>query len=927
MRSHPGLVLLPLLLAGPAYADTQLGLRVPPGFEVTEYADSRLANDIFCMTLDPHGRVVVSGRGYIRILVDDDGDGRADRAIDFAGGPRDGAQGLLWEGDALYVVGDGGLRRYRDADGNGRADGPSELIRAVKTGGEHDAHALRRGPDGWLYLLCGNMAGIDRRFADLPTSPIRDPVAGGVVRFTPDLKHSEVVADGFRNPYGMDFNTDGELFTFDSDNERCVSLPWYEPIRFYPVIPGGHYGWQAPQHTQFWRMPPYFPDVVAPLATFGRGSPTGVVCYRHVQFPAKYRGGLFLLDWTFGRVYFVSLKRSGATYTCTKEVFLEAVGDNGFAPTAAVVHPVTGDLYIAIGGRGTRGAVYRIRYTKGARTLTAAEREAWRIRPRKDRDPELLEAKWGPLAADSARVDRDPDGVLSRALPLIPEPERSPEVRLAAVRLVQRALGGLMSPKAKGRVWEGYSARLAPLNPERVGRAAPVLRQAFPSGHADLDREVSRTLAVIEDDDPGILGKVAGKLTPESDPVEDVHYLIVFARLRASRTPVLTRRIAAALLALDRKLTERHLNRDTNWPLRVGEMYAELARKDPGLNAALLEDPAFGRPDHALFAHCPGFDRRRAAEIFLARAAKDDDYPWTPSLVSLLDSLPLERTRPLLRQLWDRGGLEDAVLPLLAREPVAEDREKYLRGLESPQPATVLLCLEELEKLPDRADGKQLLALVRALRRLPPDRAEDRLRGRLGRYLARLTGQRKLGADREVWTAWLTRTHPDLAARLGGADGVDVAGWARRLGALDWSAGDRERGRAVFQKANCAGCHSGSQALGPDLHGVTGRFSRADLFTAILRPSKDVSPRYRTTQVVTTGGKVYQGLIIYEAVDGVILQTGPATTVRVAGDQIAERRLTDTSLMPAGLLDRLSDRELADLYAYLKGLGSGTPPR
>ena len=26
--------------------------------------------------------------------------------------------------------------------------------------------------------------------------------------------------------------------------------------------------------------------------------------------------------------------------------------------------------------------------------------------------------------------------------------------------------------------------------------------------------------------------------------------------------------------------------------------------------------------------------------------------------------------------------------------------------------------------------------------------------------------------------------------------------------------------------------------------------------------------------------------------------------------------------MPAGLLDRLSDRDLADLYAYLKGLGS-----
>jgi putative membrane-bound dehydrogenase-like protein len=917
MRLPHWLLVVILLLALPPLvrADTPLGLRVPPGFEVTEFADSTLANDIFCMTLEPHGRVVVSGRGYVRTLIDDDGDGRADRAVDFANGPKDGAQGLLWEGDALYVVGDGGLRRYRDADGDGRADGPSELIRAVKTGGEHDAHALRRGPDGWLYLLCGNNTGIDSTFAELPTSPVREPVAGCVVRFTPDLKRSEIVADGFRNPYGMDFNMDGELFTFDSDNERCVSLPWYEPTRFYQVVPGGHYGWQAPQHATFWRLPPYFPDVVAPLATLGRGSPTGVVCYRHVQFPEKYRGGIFLLDWTFGRVYFLTLKRSGASYTCTKEVFLESVGDNGFAPTAAVVDPVTGDLYISIGGRGTRGAVYRIRYPKGARTLTAAEQEALRIRPR---------SLDGPTRPGLGSMARDPEAAFARALdeiPAVPGKEADPARRLAAVRLLQLSLGGLMPPKARGLVWEGYSARLATLDPQRVARAAPVLRQTFPSGQADLDRELSRTLAMLEDDDPCVLGKVADKLTADSDPVEDVHYLIAFARLRGPRTPALTRRVASALLALDRKLTQRHLNRDTNWPLRVGEMYAELGRKDPGLHAAVLADPEFGRPDHALFAGSPGFDRRRAAEVFLARADRDEDYPWTAALVGLLDSLPEERAGPVLRRLWDRGGLEESVLPLLARQPRAEDREKFLRGLESPQVATVRLCLEALEKLPDSHEGRHLLALVRALRRLPEGKEEDRLRSRLVTYLRQQTGQ-DIGPDREAWTAWFTRSYPDLAARLGNADGVDVAGWARRLAALDWSAGDVERGRAVFTRASCSACHSGAQALGPDLHGVAGRFSRADLFTAIVQPSKDVSPRYRTTEIGTTEGKVYQGLIVYEAVDGLILQTGPAATVRVAAEQIAERRLTDTSLMPVGLLDRLSDREISDLYAYLKSLGS-----
>jgi putative heme-binding domain-containing protein len=117
---------------------------------------------------------------------------------------------------------------------------------------------------------------------------------------------------------------------------------------------------------------------------------------------------------------------------------------------------------------------------------------------------------------------------------------------------------------------------------------------------------------------------------------------------------------------------------------------------------------------------------------------------------------------------------------------------------------------------------------------------------------------------------------------------------------------------------SCAACHSGSQALGPDLNGVAGRFSRADLFTAILQPSKDISPRYRTTLVGTADGKVYQGMVIYEAVDSLILQTGPATTVRIANTQIVERRFTETSLMPPGLLDKASNRDIADLYAYLR---------
>ncbi len=994
-----------------AAGEPQLGVRVPPGFEVTEYAESQLANDIFSMTLDPRGRVVVSGRGYLRILVDDNQDGRADRALDFANGPKDGAMGLLWEGTALFVTGDGGLRRYRDADGDDRADGPAELIRALKTGGEHDAHAIKRGPDGWLYVLCGNSTGINKTFAQLPTSPIRDPIAGCVLRFTPDLQLSEIVADGFRNAYDMDFNADGELFTYDSDNERCVSLPWYEGTRFYHVIPGGHHGWQSHQRAQWWRFPPYFCDVVAPLADLGRGSPTGVACYRQVQFPEHYRGGFFLLDWTFGKVYFMKLERSGSTYTCRQEVFLEAVGDNGFAPTAVAVHPDTGDLFIAIGGRGTRGAIYRIRYPRGVRPITVAERATWQVRPRSlewqpglQRDwlqqasradaserlralqtirrhrlhfdseqlQEVIRANWDHpdrylrqaatellaslddqaqrallsraqttfqvLTAGLARCRVHSAETLAPARRLLAQ-DTGLEGRLTTVRLLQCALGDLMSPQVKGTVWEGYSPRWTERWPRERERSAsdrnPIsfdarefsetiaaLRQAFPSGHAQLDRELARTLAMVEDADPATLDKIAGRLTTTSPPLEDIHYLVVLARLRAPRSAALTTRVADALLALDRKLAQQQANRDRNWPLRMAELHAELARKDVQLNAALLNHAEFGRPDHALLTQAPGFDRRRAAELFLARAAKDEEYPWSPALVELLGHLPQAQALPALRHLWSKGGLEEVVVPLLARQPQADDRDKFLAGLNSPQLATIRLCLEALDKLPRRQDPMETLALVRAFGRLPDGSEANPVRERLAHYLRRLSGQAQLGADKQAWALWFTSAHPDLAARLSGADGVDSAGWARRLAQLDWSIGEMERGRSVYAKVGCITCHSGAQALGPDLQGVTGRFSRADLFTAILQPSRDISPRYRTTLVATAAAKVYQGMVIYDAVDSLILQTGPATTVRLPGQQIVARRFTDHSLMPAGLLDKLSDREIADLYAYLKSLSS-----
>jgi len=124
-----------------------------------------------------------------------------------------------------------------------------------------------------------------------------------------------------------------------SDCERDAFLPWYAPTRLYRVAHGGHHGWRLTGYLRSWPRPDFYLDTVDILRPIGRGSPTGVACYRHDQFPERYRGGLFFLDWTFGRIYFLPLRPDGASAGAAPEIFLEPVGSHGFAPTDLAVAP------------------------------------------------------------------------------------------------------------------------------------------------------------------------------------------------------------------------------------------------------------------------------------------------------------------------------------------------------------------------------------------------------------------------------------------------------------------------------------------------------------------------------------------------------------------------------------------------------------
>lgn len=296
------------------------------------------------------------------------------------------AQGMLYAFDSLYVSANGGpgsgLYRLKDTDGDDQYDEVTKL-KEIRGGGEHGPHALRLSPDGKsIYWIAGNHTDLPADF-DHSTVPsnwgedlllprqwdarghARGKLAPGgwIAKTDSEGKEFEIVSIGYRNPYDMDFNADGELFAYDADMEWDMGTPWYRPTRVVHAVSGSEFGWRS--GTGKW--PPYYVDSLPQAVDIGPGSPVGGTFGYGATFPAKYQKAFFICDWTFGTMYAVHTEAEGASYTATKEEFLSRtplpLTDNAVGPDGA--------LYFTVGGRGAQSELYRVTYVGDESTAPA----------------------------------------------------------------------------------------------------------------------------------------------------------------------------------------------------------------------------------------------------------------------------------------------------------------------------------------------------------------------------------------------------------------------------------------------------------------------------------------------------------------------------------------------------------------------------
>jgi putative heme-binding domain-containing protein len=134
-------------------------------------------------------------------------------------------------------------------------------------------------------------------------------------------------------------------------------------------------------------------------------------------------------------------------------------------------------------------------------------------------------------------------------------------------------------------------------------------------------------------------------------------------------------------------------------------------------------------------------------------------------------------------------------------------------------------------------------------------------------------------------------------------------------------------GRELFRTASCVSCHKmgdAGNAFGPELAKLEAKMTPLEITKHILEPSLKIDEKYRSTTLLTDDGRSITGLIVEETPTEVAIVENPvakADPVRIKKSDIDERSTSPVSIMPKGLLDKLTRDEVLDLIAYVAARG------
>ncbi|WP_161604250.1 DUF7133 domain-containing protein [Roseiconus nitratireducens] len=228
---------------------------------------------------------------------------------------------------------------------------------------------------------------------------------------------------------------------------------------------------------------------------------------------------------------------------------------------------------------------------------------------------------------------------------------------------------------------------------------------------------------------------------------------------------------------------------------------------------------------------------------------------------------------------------------------------QLLQSLPEVTPRHLMTAIETIHRSGDSSLDQQLLqslTSIRSARTLPEGFLQQQFKQASPsiRQRAERVGRELIQAPADIRTA-VTKVLSDLGP------------------------GDPVRGLQIFRgnKAACSACHKMGylgKDVGPELTRIGRSRTREALLEAILFPSARLEQSYQSTRLLTVDGNVHNGLIRDRSGGMLTLQINADRTLTLPRDQIELESPSETSVMPSGLGELLTQQELADLIALLE---------
>jgi putative membrane-bound dehydrogenase-like protein len=947
-------------------------MKGPPGFNVSLFAGEPDVQQPIGITTDDRGRLWVAEnytyaearlnfdlreRDRVIILEDTGHTGHFDKRT------------IFWDqGQRLtsVAVGFGGVwvlcaPQLLFIPTKNRSDVPAGPPVAVLDGWNDDVvrhnivNGLFWGPDGWLYGRHGIQA---TSYVGKPGAARsgRTPMNAGIWRYHPTRKVFEVVAQGTTNPWGFDYNAEGEMFFINT----VIGHLWH-------LIPGAHYKRmygddfdlhtydlldQHADHYHFdtgkgWTASRNAAAGSDPLG--GGHAHEGLMFYLGDNWPSSYYNTLFTVNFHGRRLNNDIPERVGSGYSARHGADLFKTDDIWFRGLDLIGGPDggvflsdwsdVGECHNSEGIHRTSGRIYKLTYGQPAA-------------------PEIKDVA-ALSTLDLCRLQTHKNDWFTRHARRILQERAAAgeEMRAAKAELLRlfdsdpsitHELRFLWSLYVIGGADESWLLRQLHHPNEHV--RAWAVRLLIDRG--DPGEEALREFVKLSRDDPSGLVRLylssalqrlpaahrvdlaAGLLSHAEDANDHNLPLMIWYGIEpiVGGTPDAAVALSAnAKIPLVRRYTAR-------W-------FAETAESNSAPLNSLLKIAFDGAGTEFQSDMLQGMsDGWRGWR----KAPRPNDWDAISAKISASSNAEMiERARTLSVLFGDGRALDEVRAAALSSKESAPARLKALQILLDARPPDLLSVLEKLvqERTVGAAAVKGLMSfndpsapalILRSYEHFSADEKPAVIEALITRPDAArqlLQAVAKGKVHRSDLTAFHARQIQNLGDDQLSSQLREVWGEIRGTGGEKRKVIDRYRslltpdrlqkadpgrGRVLFTQT-CAVCHvlyGEGARIGPDLTGA-GRDNLEYLLENIVDPSAIVGADFRVSIVTLKDGRVLNGILRDPTAKTLTIQS-PGASLTVERTEVAETKTSLLSLMPEGILEALHDDQIADLIRYLE---------